>query len=135
MDEAHRPGACFSRQNVDRNTDSGGCSRPLWYHGPPTATSEDTEPVSQTTDRATRAERLPDKWDDERCRGFSEPELLRYRSNLLGSDLRITNYGGGNTSAKVAMEDPLTRAPMDVLWVKGSGGDLGSMKLDGFATL
>ena len=91
--------------------------------------------MSQTTDRATRAERLPDKWDDERCRGLSEPELLRYRSNLLGSDLRITNYGGGNTSAKVAMEDPLTRAPVDVLWVKGSGGDLGSMTIDGFATL
>ena len=91
--------------------------------------------MSQTTDRATRAERLPDKWDDERCRGFSEPELLRYRSNLLGSDLRITNYGGGNTSAKVAMDDPLTRTPVDVLWVKGSGGDLGSMTIDGFATL
>jgi rhamnulose-1-phosphate aldolase/alcohol dehydrogenase len=91
--------------------------------------------VSQTTDSATRAERLPDKWDDESCRGFSEPELLRYRSNLLGSDLRITNYGGGNTSAKVAMEDPLTRAAVDVLWVKGSGGDLGSMTIDGFATL
>ncbi len=92
--------------------------------------------MSQTTDSATpRAERLPDKWDDAHCRGFSEPELLRYRSNLLGSDLRITNYGGGNTSAKVAMEDPLTRGRVDVLWVKGSGGDLGSMTIDGFATL
>lgn len=92
--------------------------------------------MSQTTDRtAKQAERLPDKWNDDDCRGLSEPELLRYRSNLLGSDLRITNYGGGNTSAKVAMEDPLTRSTVDVLWVKGSGGDLGSMKLDGFATL
>jgi rhamnulose-1-phosphate aldolase/alcohol dehydrogenase len=92
--------------------------------------------VSQTTDSATkRAERLPDKWNDDDTRGLSEPELLRYRSNLLGSDLRITNYGGGNTSAKVAMEDPLTRSNVDVLWVKGSGGDLGSMRLDGFATL
>jgi len=92
--------------------------------------------VSQATDSATRrAERLPDKWNDDDARGLSEPELLRYRSNLLGSDLRITNYGGGNTSAKVAMEDPLTRGKVDVLWVKGSGGDLGSMKLDGFATL
>jgi rhamnose utilization protein RhaD (predicted bifunctional aldolase and dehydrogenase) len=78
--------------------------------------------VSQTTDSATkRAERLPDKWNDDDTRGLSEPELLRYRSNLLGSDLRITNYGGGNTSAKVAMEDPLTRSNVDVLWVKGSG--------------
>jgi len=92
--------------------------------------------VTQTTDSATRrAERLPGKWNDDDARGLSEPELLLYRSNLLGSDLRITNYGGGNTSAKVAMEDPLTRARTDVLWVKGSGGDLGSMKLDGFATL
>lgn len=79
--------------------------------------------------------RLPDKWRDEECAGFSEPQLLLYRSNLLGSDLRITNYGGGNTSAKVSTPDPLTGGPAEVLWVKGSGGDLGSMKLDGFATL
>jgi rhamnulose-1-phosphate aldolase/alcohol dehydrogenase len=92
--------------------------------------------LSQTTPSATRpAERLPDKWNDDECRGLSEPELLLYRSNLLGSDLRITNYGGGNTSAKVVMPDPLTGRDVDVLWVKGSGGDLGSMKLDGFATL
>ena len=66
---------------------------------------------------------------------LDEPGLLLYRSNLLGSDLRITNFGGGNTSAKVAATDPLTGAPTKVLWVKGSGGDIGSMKLDGFATL
>jgi rhamnulose-1-phosphate aldolase/alcohol dehydrogenase len=66
---------------------------------------------------------------------MSEPELLRYRSNLLGSDKRITNYGGGNTSAKVGMKDPLSREEVEVLWVKGSGGDLGSIGLDGFATL
>ena len=66
---------------------------------------------------------------------MSEPELLRYRSNLLGRDLRITNFGGGNTSAKLRMPDPLTGAPVDVLWVKGSGGDLGSSTLDSFATL
>jgi rhamnulose-1-phosphate aldolase/alcohol dehydrogenase len=90
----------------------------------------------RTTDHVRRqAERLPDKWDSLACRGFSEPELLLYRSNLLGSDLRITNYGGGNTSAKVTMADPLTREPVDVLWVKGSGGDLASMTLDGCATL
>src|SRR5690349_12795372 len=62
-------------------------------------------------------------------------ELLLYRSNLLGSDKRITNYGGGNTSAKIPMADPLTGETVDVLWVKGSGGDIGSMKLDGFSTL
>jgi rhamnulose-1-phosphate aldolase/alcohol dehydrogenase len=81
------------------------------------------------------AMKLPDRWSADACRGFSEPELLLYRSNLLGSDLRITNYGGGNTSAKVVMRDPLTGRDVDVLWVKGSGGDLGSMQMDGFATL
>jgi rhamnulose-1-phosphate aldolase/alcohol dehydrogenase len=74
-------------------------------------------------------------WDDAAAAKMSEPELLLYRSNLLGSDLRITNFGGGNTSAKVMMEDPLTGAQVEVLWVKGSGGDLGSIKIDGFSTL
>jgi len=74
-------------------------------------------------------------WDDAKAAAMSEPELLLYRSNLLGSDLRITNFGGGNTSAKVMMEDPLTGGQVEVLWVKGSGGDLGSIKIDGFSTL
>ena len=78
---------------------------------------------------------LPDLWDDARAAGLDEPGLLLYRSNLLGSELRITNFGGGNTSAKIDDVDPLTGAPVTVLWVKGSGGDMGSMKLDGFATL
>lgn len=75
------------------------------------------------------------RWDDQVASGLDEPQLLQYRSNLLGSDLRITNYGGGNTSAKVMQRDPLSGAQTEVLWVKGSGGDLGSMKLDGFSTL
>lgn len=74
-------------------------------------------------------------WDDTRAAALDEPGLLLYRSNLLGSDLRITNYGGGNTSAKIVQTDPLTDEQVEVLWVKGSGGDVGSMKLDGFATL
>jgi rhamnulose-1-phosphate aldolase/alcohol dehydrogenase len=78
---------------------------------------------------------LPDLWDDEHAASLDDPGLLLYRSNLLGSDLRITNFGGGNTSAKLAATDPLTGAPTRVLWVKGSGGDIGSMKLDGFSTL
>ena len=78
---------------------------------------------------------LENKWDDGVAAAMSEPELLQYRSNLLGSDLRITNFGGGNTSAKVDMTDPLTGNQETVLWVKGSGGDLGSMGLDGFSTL
>jgi rhamnulose-1-phosphate aldolase/alcohol dehydrogenase len=79
--------------------------------------------------------RLASLWDDTRAAAMSEPERLLYRSNLLGADKRITNYGGGNTSAKVAETDPLTGAPVEVLWVKGSGGDVGTMNLDGFATL
>ena len=79
--------------------------------------------------------RLPDLWDDAHAAKLDEPQLLLYRSNLLGSDLRITNFGGGNTSAKIDGVDPLTGETVKVLWVKGSGGDIGSMKLDGFSTL
>src|ERR1700678_4030022 len=78
---------------------------------------------------------LEDRWDPTVAAGLDEPELLRYRSNLLGSDLRITNFAGGNTSSKIIEIDPLTREPVEVLWVKGSGGDLGSIKRTGFATL
>jgi rhamnulose-1-phosphate aldolase/alcohol dehydrogenase len=95
-------------------------------------------PISGETDQqtpGTAREPLPDRWRDADSDGLSEPALLLYRSNLLGADLRITNYGGGNTSAKVRMDDPLTGADVDVMWVKGSGGDIGSMRLDGFATL
>ena len=74
-------------------------------------------------------------WDDAAAAALSGSELLLYRSNLLGSDLTVTNFGGGNTSAKLPGTDPLTGDPIEVLWVKGSGGDIGSMKLDGFATL
>lgn len=74
-------------------------------------------------------------WNSDHAASLDEPQLLLYRSNLLGSDLRITNYGGGNTSAKIAQTDPLTGESVQVLWVKGSGGDVGSMKLDGFSTL
>lgn len=80
-------------------------------------------------------QRLVNGWDDVKAKGMSESEKLLYRSNLLGSDKRITNYGGGNTSAKVMEKDPLTGESVEVLWVKGSGGDVGSIKMDGFATL
>ncbi|RWI88969.1 MAG: bifunctional rhamnulose-1-phosphate aldolase/short-chain dehydrogenase [Mesorhizobium sp.] len=79
--------------------------------------------------------RLANLWDDARAEGMSGPELLVYRSNTLGSDKRVTNYGGGNTSSKVWQKDPLTGEDVEVLWVKGSGGDSASIKLDGFATL
>lgn len=79
--------------------------------------------------------RLANLWDDAKAEGMSGPELLVYRSNTLGSDKRVTNYGGGNTSSKVWQKDPLTGEEVEVLWVKGSGGDSASIKLDGFATL
>jgi len=78
---------------------------------------------------------LKNLWDDSSAAEMSESQKLLYRSNLLGSDKRITNYGGGNTSAKVNERDPLTGEEVEVLWVKGSGGDIGSIKMDGFATL
>nr|WP_134494918.1 bifunctional rhamnulose-1-phosphate aldolase/short-chain dehydrogenase [Microvirga pakistanensis] len=78
---------------------------------------------------------LDSQWDDATAANLDEPGLLLYRSNLLGADKRITNYGGGNTSAKVVETDPLTGEQVEILWVKGSGGDVGTIKLDGFATL
>ncbi|MFW6097284.1 MAG: bifunctional rhamnulose-1-phosphate aldolase/short-chain dehydrogenase, partial [Chloroflexota bacterium] len=63
-------------------------------------------------------------WDDDVAAGLDPVERLVYRSNLLGSDQRITNTGGGNTSSKLIMKDPLSGEEVDVLWVKGSGGDL-----------
>lgn len=78
---------------------------------------------------------LASLWSSEDTSGMSEPEKLLYRSNLLGSDKRVTNFGGGNTSAKVMQIDPLTGEKVEVLWVKGSGGDVGSIKMDGFSTL
>src|SRR5271168_2251227 len=78
---------------------------------------------------------LEDKWDEAVAAKLDGPDLLRYRSNLLGSDLRITNFGGGNTSSKLDQVDPVDGLTKKVLWVKGSGGDLGSIKRAGFATL
>ncbi len=83
----------------------------------------------------TASSRLVSLWDDTKAATMSEPEKLLYRSNLLGSDKRVTNYGGGNTSAKVFQPDPLSGQNTEVLWVKGSGGDVGSIKMDGFSTL
>jgi rhamnose utilization protein RhaD (predicted bifunctional aldolase and dehydrogenase)/NAD(P)-dependent dehydrogenase (short-subunit alcohol dehydrogenase family) len=93
--------------------------------------------MSVITDQKNRLKLnyLEDRWDDSVAATLDPPELLRYRSNLLGSDLRITNFGGGNTSSKIDMTDPLTHKPVTVLWVKGSGGDLGSIQRSGFATL
>jgi rhamnulose-1-phosphate aldolase/alcohol dehydrogenase len=75
------------------------------------------------------------RWDVGKAAELDAAGLLLYRSNLLGSDLALTNFGGGNTSAKITEIDPLSGEKVEVLWVKGSGGDLGSMRRDGFATL
>ena len=75
------------------------------------------------------------RWDSAAEAKLSPAEALIYRSNLLGSDQRITNTGGGNTSAKLTEKDPLTGAPTDVLWVKGSGGDLRTSVLANFSSL
>jgi rhamnose utilization protein RhaD (predicted bifunctional aldolase and dehydrogenase) len=74
-------------------------------------------------------------WDDQVAEQLDPVERLRYRSNLLGSDQRITNTGGGNTSSKISMPDPLSGESIDVLWVKGSGGDLRTAKRSNFASL
>lgn len=76
-------------------------------------------------------------WDDAKAAELAGDEvaLLVYRSNLLGADLRLTNYGGGNTSCKAMAKDPLTGEETEVMWVKGSGGDLASMKRSGLAAL
>jgi rhamnulose-1-phosphate aldolase/alcohol dehydrogenase len=76
-------------------------------------------------------------WDEVRASEMAGDEvaLLIYRSNLLGADLRLTNYGGGNTSCKITDKDPLTGKPVEVMWIKGSGGDLGTLKKSGLAAL
>src|SRR5580700_1823252 len=80
---------------------------------------------------------LKDLWNEEHAHelGANQLPLLRYRSNLLGADLRITNFGGGNTSSKIELPDPFTGEPVRVLAVKGSGGDIGSITESGFALL
>ncbi len=76
-------------------------------------------------------------WDEEKAAQLEGDEvaLLIYRSNLLGADLRLTNYGGGNTSCKAKAKNPLTGEETEVMWVKGSGGDIGTLKKSGLAAL
>ena len=74
------------------------------------------------------------KWDNK-FNKLSKLDQLIVRSNLLGGDLKVTNFGGGNTSSKISVKDPITKKNEKILYVKGSGGDLGSIKKDGFASL
>ncbi|MBM3537741.1 MAG: bifunctional rhamnulose-1-phosphate aldolase/short-chain dehydrogenase [Planctomycetes bacterium] len=86
---------------------------------------------------ATIDEIVEDRWDVNLARALADDPvgLLVYRSNLLGSDLWITNFAGGNTSGKIVASDPVTGDPVTVLWVKGSGGDLGTLTHEGLAQL
>ena len=76
-------------------------------------------------------------WDEAKAAELAGDEvaLFIYRSNLLGADLRLTNYGGGNTSVKITDKDPLTGKEVEVMWIKGSGGDIGTLKKSGCAAL
>src|SRR5690242_10633743 len=89
------------------------------------------------TEQARKFKNVNYLWDEKVAASLKGDEvaLLIYRSNLLGADLRLTNYGGGNTSCKVMEKDPLTRQETEVMWVKGSGGDLGTLKKNGLAAL
>ncbi|MFT5885408.1 MAG: rhamnulose-1-phosphate aldolase/alcohol dehydrogenase [Arcticibacterium sp.] len=76
-------------------------------------------------------------WDSKKAASLNDDQvaLFLYRSNILGADLRITNYGGGNTSCKTIEKDPLTSEEVEVMWVKGSGGDIGTLTRSGIAGL
>src|SRR2546430_17470390 len=80
-------------------------------------------------------EYVQDLWREEEVERLSGVDRLVYRSNKLGEDLNLTNTGGGNTSSKLLETDPLNSEPVEVLWLKGSGGDLRTAKRDGFASL
>ena len=85
----------------------------------------------------TRFKHVSYLWDEKKAEALAGDEvgLLIYRSNILGADLRLTNYGGGNTSCKAMAKDPLTGKETEVMWVKGSGGDIGTLKRSGLAAL
>src|SRR5581483_9110262 len=87
-----------------------------------------------TTDQS-RFRHVKYAWDDAVADGLDPVGRLVYRSNILGADGRITNTGGGNTSSKIVMPDPLTGQDVEVLWVKGSGGDLRTSKRENFSSL
>ena len=88
-----------------------------------------------TTLETYRLHHYQDLWDDDVAARLDPVDRLIYRSNLLGSDWRITNTGGGNTSAKLPGADPISGEPVEVLWVKGSGGDLRTATRANFASL
>lgn len=96
-------------------------------------------PQPQKTDMETKItfKHVDYLWDEKHAASLGDDQvaLFLYRSNMLGADLRITNYGGGNTSCKTIEKDPLTGKDVEVMWVKGSGGDIGTLTRDGIAGL
>ena len=101
---------------------------------PMTMTTMPTSPAAKA-DSAPRDDYLRSRWDDASTAKMDPVERLIYRSNILGADARITNTGGGNTSSKIEVKDPLTGERARVLWVKGSGGDLRTATKANFASL
>jgi rhamnulose-1-phosphate aldolase/alcohol dehydrogenase len=99
--------------------------------------SENINALHNTSPKTDRFKHVSYLWDEAEAARFAGDEvaLLIYRSNLLGADLRLTNYGGGNTSCKTKETDPLTGKEVEVMWIKGSGGDLGTLKRSGLAAL
>src|SRR5688572_20607000 len=99
--------------------------------------NQNTKKLQYMSVTTTKFKHVSYLWDESKAAAMSGDEvaLLVYRSNLLGADLRLTNYGGGNTSCKAMAKDPLTGKQTEVMWVKGSGGDLGTMKRGGLASL
>jgi len=93
--------------------------------------------IVPTAEDGERFKHVSYLWDEQKAAQLAGDEvaLLIYRSNLLGADLRLTNYGGGNTSCKAMAKDPLTGRQTEIMWVKGSGGDLGTLKRSGLAAL
>ncbi len=87
--------------------------------------------------KATSFKHVSYLWDEAEAAKLAGDEvaLLIYRSNLLGADLRLTNYGGGNTSCKAMAKDPLTGQETEIMWIKGSGGDIGTLTKSGLAAL
>src|SRR5438552_11962922 len=94
-----------------------------------------TRPANPPMSQPTQFRHVSNLWDDTEAAALDPVARLVYRSNLLGADLRITNTGGGNTSSKLTAPDPLTGEPVEVLWVKGSGGDLRTSTRENFASL
>ena len=94
-----------------------------------------TSPASNIADKSSAFRHVNYGWDDDYASTLDPVGKLVYRSNLLGADGRITNTGGGNTSSKITETDPLSGKPVEVLWVKGSGGDLRTSKRENFSSL